>query len=146
MQPACCRDAIVWPALVLEEALSDLRHVLRDLPGLAIKHQLAVAKQVSCIEGAALLLAIQAPSLGDARADKYLNADKYFALLIMIGTQVVNAMVFLSEHQVVHRDLAARNVLVCSHQPMLVKLADFGSKNVVRSFNRHLSILDCFRF
>lgn len=52
-------------------------------------------------------------------------------VLIEIFLQIVDAMIFLADKNIVHGDLACRNVLVCQCEPNdinknLVKLSDFG--------------------
>ena len=48
-----------------------------------------------------------------------------------VAYQTIRALDYLHKNNITHRDIKPDNILVCSMQPMFVKLSDFGLSKVV---------------
>lgn len=49
-----------------------------------------------------------------------------------IARQVMHALRYLHKRKITHRDIKPDNILVSSHEPLKVKLSDFGLSKVVQ--------------
>lgn len=55
-----------------------------------------------------------------------------------VTQQINNALVFIHNLNISHRDIKPDNILVKSHNPLIVKLSDFGLAKMIQedSFNK----------
>lgn len=48
-------------------------------------------------------------------------------------TQILDSLAYLHKRQITHRDIKPDNILICSEDPFVVKLTDFGLSKVVKN-------------
>lgn len=55
-----------------------------------------------------------------------------------IASQICDALEYLHQSKVTHRDIKPDNILIASHEPLIVKLSDFGLSKIVTNEDEFL--------